>query len=149
MKLVSFITRHFNLATSCNKLNYALQAETLQNSNNIAPAKHILNLILQAIKKLKVLCQALQIAGLKTTTTDDAGYIRKILKTHNSEQSKLSQLASSGVPRGGGGGGGRPGRRREGGAKMGIKAQGPGNDFFNRPTRAGWDHCQCHEVHVS
>jgi hypothetical protein len=56
----------------------------------------------------------------------------------------------SGVPRGGGGGGGgRPGRRREGGAKMGIKAQGPGNDFFNRPTRAGWDHCQCHEVHVS
>jgi hypothetical protein len=36
---------------------------------------------------------------------------------------------------GGGGGGGRPGRRREGGAKMGIKAQGPGNDFFNRPTR--------------
>jgi hypothetical protein len=34
-----------------------------------------------------------------------------------------------------GGGGGRPGRRREGGAKMGIKAQGPGNDFFNRPTR--------------
>jgi hypothetical protein len=49
----------------------------------------------------------------------------------------------------GGGGGGRPGRRREGGAKMGIKAQGPGNDFFNRPTRAGWDHCQCHEVHVS
>jgi hypothetical protein len=50
---------------------------------------------------------------------------------------------------GAGGGGGRPGRRREGGAKMGIKAQGPGNDFFNRPTRAGWDHCQCHEVHVS
>jgi hypothetical protein len=50
---------------------------------------------------------------------------------------------------GGAGGGGRPGRRREGGAKMGIKAQGPGNDFFNRPTRAGWDHCQCHEVHVS
>jgi hypothetical protein len=78
MKLVSFTTRHFNLATSCNKLNYALQAETLQNSNNIAQAKHILNLILQAIeKKLKVCCHALQLARLKTNTTDDAGYNRK------------------------------------------------------------------------
>jgi hypothetical protein len=67
-----------------------------------------------------------------------------VLRKHRKRRS------CSGVPRGGGGGGGgRPGRRREGGAKMGIKAQGPGNDFFNRPTRAGWDHCQCHEVHVS
>jgi hypothetical protein len=56
---------------------------------------------------------------------------------------------NSGVPRGGGGGAAAPGAGGRGGAKMGIKAQGPGNDFFNRPTRAGWDHCQCHEVHVS
>jgi hypothetical protein len=69
--------------------------------------------------------------------------------TEKSAANAISHINRQWRTEGGAGGGGRPGRRREGGAKMGIKAQGPGNDFFNRPTRAGWDHCQCHEVHVS
>jgi hypothetical protein len=42
---------------------------------------------------------------------------------------KMAAAAQWRTEGGAGGGGGRPGRRRDGGAKMGIKAQGPGNDF--------------------